>query len=140
MSARIKTGLIGLGRMGRFYLEEMQKSGEWDIRYICDVNPGIRALAGELSPGSRIIEDEQVIFEDPEIEVVGLFTLADSRLEQIRKAVHYGKHIGKAHSRYRRAGVGGRAAERIVAAAQHGKSLLAEFMVPPVHEALHRAG
>ena len=93
MNTRIKTGLIGLGRMGRFYLEEMQKSGEWDIRYICDVNPGIRALAGELSPGSRIIEDEQVIFEDPEIEVVGLFTLADSRLEQIRKAVHYGKHI-----------------------------------------------
>ena len=33
----IKVGLIGFGRMGGFYLEEMQKSGNWDIVYICAV-------------------------------------------------------------------------------------------------------
>ena len=27
---KIKVGLIGFGRMGRFYLKEMQKSGRWD--------------------------------------------------------------------------------------------------------------
>lgn len=93
MGTKIKVGLIGLGRMGRFYLENMQKSGLWDIAYICDINPGIRALAKELSPESVIVENEQIIFEDPEIEVVGLFTLANFRLEQIEKAIHYGKHI-----------------------------------------------
>ena len=32
-------------------------------------------------------------FEDESVQVVGLFTLADSRLEQIEKAIRYGKHI-----------------------------------------------
>lgn len=47
---KIKVGLIGVGRMGRFYLKEMQKSGRWDISYICDVNPDSRELPaiGEL--------------------------------------------------------------------------------------------
>lgn len=33
---KIKVGLIGFGRMGRFYLKEMQKSGRWEVAYICD--------------------------------------------------------------------------------------------------------
>ena len=93
MSTKIKAGLIGFGRMGQFYLEEMQKSGRWDVAYICDLNPGSRELATRLSPGSVVVDDEQVIFEDESVEVVGLFTLADSRLGQIEKAVRYGKHI-----------------------------------------------
>ena len=35
---KIKVGLIGFGRMGRFYLEEMQKSERWEVAYICDLN------------------------------------------------------------------------------------------------------
>ena len=81
----IKVGLIGFGRMGGFYLEEMQKSGNWDIVYICDVSPASRELAQRLSPRSKVISDEQIIFNDPEIQVVGLFALADSRPEQIQQ-------------------------------------------------------
>ena len=33
---KIRVGLIGFGRMGQMYWEEMQKSGRWDIAYICD--------------------------------------------------------------------------------------------------------
>ena len=36
---KIKVGLIGFGRMGQMYWEEMQKSGRWDIAYICDTDP-----------------------------------------------------------------------------------------------------
>ena len=89
----IKVGLIGFGRMGGFYLEEMQKSGNWDIVYICDVSPASRELAQRLSPRSKVISDEQIIFNDPEIQVVGLFALADSRPEQIQKAIASGKHV-----------------------------------------------
>ena len=89
----IKVGLIGFGRMGRFYFNEMQKSGQWDIAYICDTNPRSREEAKELSPGSKIVEDEQEVFLDKEVQVVGLFALANSRREQIEKAVHFGKHI-----------------------------------------------
>ncbi len=92
--SRIKIGVIGLGRMGKFYLEEMKKSGKWNIAYICDVNPEVRKEAERLAPeGARIIADEQDIFEDESIQAVGLFTLADQRLSQIEKAVRYGKHV-----------------------------------------------
>ncbi|GHT37603.1 dehydrogenase [Bacteroidia bacterium] len=90
---KIKIGLIGFGRMGGFYLEEMQKSKQWDIAYICDTNPKSRAKAAELSPQSAIVADEQVIFDDPEVQVVGLFSLANARKNQIEKAVTFGKHI-----------------------------------------------
>lgn len=74
----VKIGLIGFGRMGGFYLDEMQKSGKWDVVYICDLSPESRELAHKLAPGAKIVSDEQVIFDDPEVEVVGLFALADS--------------------------------------------------------------
>ena len=92
-NVQIKIGIIGLGRMGRFYLDEMRKSGKWDIAYICDVNPLVRKEAFQWGLDAQIVSDEQVIFEDPSVQAVGLFTLADQRLRQIEKAVRYGKHI-----------------------------------------------
>ena len=92
LSTKIKVGIIGFGRMGRFYWDAM-KSGRWDIAYICDTKSIISQLAKELSPESYVIEDNQKIFEDESVQVVGLFTLADSRMEQIEKAIRYGKHI-----------------------------------------------
>ena len=93
MSALIKVGLIGLGRMGRFYLSEMQKSGRWEIAYICDTNPATRELARQLSPASKVVSDEREIFNDKSVQVVGLFALANSRKEQIEKALSLGKHV-----------------------------------------------
>lgn len=90
LGTKIKVGIIGFGRMGRFYWDAMRKSGRWDIAYICDTNPASRELAKELSPESYVIEDNQKIFEDESVQVVGLFTLADSRMEQIEKAIRYG--------------------------------------------------
>ena len=89
----ITVGIIGFGRMGRFYLHEMKKSGRWNVAYICDVNPKKRELAKKLSPESKVIENEQEIFNDKKVEVVGLFALADSRKEQIEKAILNGKHV-----------------------------------------------
>ena len=39
------------------------------------------------------MDDEQVIFDDPEVQVVGLFALADSRKSQIERAFAAGKHV-----------------------------------------------
>lgn len=90
---KIKVGLIGFGRMGRFYLKEMQKSGRWEVAYICDHQSRRRELAKQLSPESKILENEQEMFDDESVQVVGLFALADSRLDRIEKAIKYGKHI-----------------------------------------------
>ena len=79
--------------MCEMYLNEMLKSEQWEIVYICDLSPISRENAKEKSPGSKLIEDEDIIFNDPEIQVVGLFTLADARQKQIRKAIAAGKTI-----------------------------------------------
>ena len=34
LDTKIKVGIIGFGRMGRFYWEAMRKSGRWEIAYI----------------------------------------------------------------------------------------------------------
>lgn len=93
MNTTIKVGLIGFGRMGRFYLEEMQKSGRWDVAYICDTNPRSRELAKKISSHSKVTDNEQEIFDDKSVQVVGLFALANSRKEQIERAFSYGKHV-----------------------------------------------
>ena len=85
LDTKIKVGIIGFGRMGRFYWEAMRKSGRWEIAYICDTDPTTRELAKNISPESRVVENDQKIFEDESVQVVGLFTLADSRLEQIER-------------------------------------------------------
>ena len=89
----IKIGIIGFGRMGGFYLEQMQKSWRWDVAYICDLSHESREEARKLSPQSKITADEQEVFDDPEVQVVGLFALADSRKSQIEKAFASGKHV-----------------------------------------------
>ena len=48
----IKIGMIGFGRMGGFYLEQMQKSGRWEVAYICDVSAESREEARRLAPFS----------------------------------------------------------------------------------------
>lgn len=87
LGTKIKVGIIGFGRMGRFYWDAMRKSGRWDIAYICDTNPASRELAKELSPESYVIEDNQKIFEDESVQVVGLFTeggnLAASKIRNL---------------------------------------------------------
>ena len=67
-NTKIRVGLIGFGRMGRFYLDEMKKSGRWDVAYICDISPRSREVAKELSPESRIVDDENIVFEDESVQ------------------------------------------------------------------------
>ncbi|KAA6328710.1 Inositol 2-dehydrogenase, partial [termite gut metagenome] len=93
MSSIIKIGIIGFGNMGGSFLEEMQKSGRWDVTYICDTHPKSRELAKKFSPSSKVVANEQEIFDDETIKVVCLCALADSRKEQIKRAIHAGKHI-----------------------------------------------
>ncbi len=89
----IKIGMIGFGRMGGFYLDELRRSGQWKVAYICDLDAEARAYARQAAPEAQVVADEAVIFDDPDVEVVGLFALADSRLEQIRRAFAAGKHV-----------------------------------------------
>lgn len=90
---KYKVGIIGLGRMGGFYLEEFRKSPRWEVASICEVNTSLHADICRRAPEACIVTDEDLIFDNPEIDVVVLAALADTRLRQVRKAVAAGKHI-----------------------------------------------
>jgi len=93
MNRKLRVGVIGYGRMGRGFVSVMQHSDLWDIRYICDMNPDTRALAARTVPTAKVVADEAEVFADKSLDVVGLFTLADARPEQIRKALASGFHV-----------------------------------------------
>lgn len=90
---KIKVGLIGYGRMGGFFAEEFRKSEKWELKYICDISDSSLELAGKNFPDVCTVKDEDVIFNDPEVKVVALTALADTRLGRVQKAVASGKHI-----------------------------------------------
>ena len=90
---KIKVGLIGYGRMGGFFADEFQRSDKWDLKYICDVSDVSLRIAGEKFPDVVRTKDEDIIFNDPEVEVVALTALADTRLSRVRKAVAAGKNM-----------------------------------------------
>ena len=79
--------------MGCMYLRAFQANDRYDVTYICDVDAEAREMAAKLSPGSAIVADEDIIFGDPDVQVVALCTLANMRKEQVDKAVSHGKHI-----------------------------------------------
>ena len=92
-SKRLRIGIIGFGRMGRGFVSVMQQSDVWEIAAICDTHPSTRELAHKTVPAAHIYSDPEKIFTDKSIDIVGLFTLADARPAQIRRAMATGKHV-----------------------------------------------
>jgi myo-inositol 2-dehydrogenase/D-chiro-inositol 1-dehydrogenase len=90
---KIKAGVVGFGRMGQKYCEEMQNNPLYELAYICDKDPVARRAASEKFVRVTITENEDQLFQDKTLNAVGLFTLADARPAQIAKAIENNKHI-----------------------------------------------
>ena len=93
MIKRYRLGVIGYGGMGRQYVREAQASDRWEVAGVCEISPEAQDAAREAAPQARIVNKEDDLFADSSIDVVGLFTLADHRPGQIRRALAAGKHI-----------------------------------------------
>src|SRR5689334_11182715 len=93
MRKKLRAGVIGYGRMGRGFVAAMQQSEFWEIVAICDVNANTREAAAKAVPTARVVSDPEDIFNDKSIEVVGLYTLADARPAQIKRALQAKKHV-----------------------------------------------
>lgn len=93
MERRMRIGIIGFGRMGRKFFKELIRNPKWEITHICDTSSVSLTDAAAALPSAVITDNEDDIFSSPDVDVVGLFALADSRSSQIRKAISAGKHI-----------------------------------------------
>ena len=89
----IKTALIGFGRMGEFYTRVIRSGNDLEIKYICDTDASSREAASQVAPEAEILSAPDRIFSDPEVKLVILSALADSRKEQVQKCFEAGKHV-----------------------------------------------
>jgi myo-inositol 2-dehydrogenase/D-chiro-inositol 1-dehydrogenase len=90
---KLRAGIIGYGRMGRGFVAAMQASELWEVGAVCDTSCPARELARQNAPNASVYDNPEAIFADASIDAVGLFTLADARPEQIRRALANGKHV-----------------------------------------------
>lgn len=93
MAPRLRAGILGYGRMGRAFVAAMRQNELWEVSAVYDINPATRNLARRNLPEAAIYDTPDPIFADRSIDVVGLFTLADARPLQIRRALANGKHV-----------------------------------------------
>jgi len=93
MANKLRAGILGYGRMGRGFVAAMQQNQLWEVAAVYDINPAARQIARQNVPQATVYESPEPIFADPLIDVVGLFTLADARPQQIRQALACHKHV-----------------------------------------------
>jgi predicted dehydrogenase len=89
----INVGIIGFGRMGRLYLDELHKNPHYHVSYICDTADDCIALARNLAPEAHAVKDADKVLRDPGVDLVVLSAYASERRERIAMAVGAGKHI-----------------------------------------------
>ncbi|HXX56349.1 MAG TPA: Gfo/Idh/MocA family oxidoreductase [Candidatus Nitrosotalea sp.] len=93
MSRKIRVGIIGYGRMGRGFVSAMQENELWEVAAIYDISSQTRELARQKVPKASVHDSPDAIFTDLSIDALGLFTLADARPGQIRRALANHKHV-----------------------------------------------
>ena len=91
--APYRVGTIGFGNMGSKWAAQFVADSRWQLVSICDQNADRRNEAAILAPNAHVTDDAEAVLAEPSIDVVGLFTLADHRPDQIRRALAVGKHI-----------------------------------------------
>jgi Oxidoreductase family, NAD-binding Rossmann fold len=79
--------------MGRAFVSALEQSELWEVSAVYDISSAARQLARQNVPNAAVYEAPEPIFADPSIDVVGLFTLADARPQQIHRALACGKHV-----------------------------------------------
>ncbi|HHU77477.1 MAG TPA: inositol 2-dehydrogenase [Clostridiales bacterium] len=94
MDGKIKTGVIGAGRIGRLHAENIVNNiREAEIKAIADINTeNVKDWANELGI-NNVYDDYRRIIADPEIEAVLICSSTDTHAQIIIEAANAGKHI-----------------------------------------------
>jgi len=84
---RYELGVIGCGKIWEIgHLTEIR------VRYVYDVNDALAAKAAEET-GAICLGNVDRMFNDPDVDIVGVYTPPAPRLDCVRKACAAGKHL-----------------------------------------------
>ena len=87
-----KLGILGLGE-GRSTMSAALQSSKWELRRVCDLNEDLckhRAKEFDFHNYTTRYED---LLEDPEIDVIGIYTPDKYHADHIKMALEAGKHV-----------------------------------------------
>lgn len=90
---RVRVGLVGLGRIGRFHAENLagRVPAAELVRVVDEVEDTARAVGDEL--GTEWSSSFKDLLEDPDVEAVVIATPTPLHAEMIHQAAQSGKHI-----------------------------------------------
>jgi scyllo-inositol 2-dehydrogenase (NAD+) len=93
LSERINVGLIGVGRMGLVYAQDLAyRVRGANLVAACDINPGVEASARELGV-SQWYPDYHDLISDKNVDAVAVITSTSSHRDIVVEAARAGKAI-----------------------------------------------
>lgn len=85
--------LVGAGKWGGNWLRTLAGLADVDLRWCCDLNPGLLAAVREKFPHVRTTTHYDDLLRDPAVEGVVLATIAPTHHGMARRAMEAGKHV-----------------------------------------------
>ena len=89
----VRIALIGLGGIGIQHAQALVRCPQIDVVRLCDRLPGKLAQGIDLFPAAMPCSNVDEVWNDPRVQAVGIFTLADARPALIRAALKRGLHV-----------------------------------------------
>ncbi len=90
--APLVAAVVGAGYWGPNLARNFAKSGDWDLRGVCDLDQG-RAANVAAGTGAGTTTDLDEVLSDPEVTAVAVATPASTHAEIALRAIRAGKHV-----------------------------------------------
>lgn len=89
---RLTLGIVGLGE-GRSTMSAALNSPSWNLKTICDVNESLCKHRAEEFNFFHYVSDYNIMLNDPEIDVIGIYTPDHLHAQHVKLALQHGKHV-----------------------------------------------
>jgi predicted dehydrogenase len=88
----LRLGILGLGE-GRSTISAALASGKWELRKICDVKEELCRQRAKEFNFYAYTTDYQTLLDDPDIDVIAIYTPDHLHADHVKMALQHGKHV-----------------------------------------------
>ncbi|HLZ88832.1 MAG TPA: Gfo/Idh/MocA family oxidoreductase, partial [Puia sp.] len=88
----LRLGILGLGE-GRSTMSAALNSPKWQLKKICDLNEDLCRHRAEEFNFPHYTLSYQNLLDDPEIDVIGIYTPDKFHATHVKMALSHGKHV-----------------------------------------------
>lgn len=92
MDQKFRMGVLGLGE-GRSIISAVLQSEDWELGNICDLNEELCKERCREFQLERYTTDYREMLQDPDIDVIGIYTPDQLHATHIKMALEAGKHV-----------------------------------------------